>query len=61
LGQSQAALKNYDAAIAAFQKQQQSAGDNVNTETALAEAYRAKGMKSEAENAMRKANQMSNK
>jgi tetratricopeptide (TPR) repeat protein len=61
LGQSQAALKNYDAAIAAFQKQQQSAGDDVDTETALAEAYRAKGMKSEAENAMRKANQMSNK
>ncbi len=58
LGVAQAKQKNYDAAIAAFHTQQQKAGDDIDTENALAEAYRAKGMAHEAEEAMRKAQQL---
>jgi len=58
LGQSQAKQKDYDEAIAAFQKQQEKTGDDVDTETALAEVYRAKGMTHEAEEAERKAEQL---
>ena len=58
LGVAQAKQKNYDAAIAAFQTQQQKAGDDIDTENALAEAYRSKGMAHEAEEAMRKAQQL---
>jgi rhomboid protease GluP len=58
LGVAQAAQKNYDAAIAAFRTQQKKAGDDVNTENALADAYRAMGMEKEAEEAMRRAQQL---
>lgn len=57
LGLSQARLKNYDAAIAAFHKQQES-GDGYDTEVALANAYRAKGMSAEADAAQQKALKM---
>jgi membrane associated rhomboid family serine protease/Flp pilus assembly protein TadD len=58
LGLSQAAVKNYDEAIAAFQKEQQNGGDNYHTELGLANAYRAKGMMAQADEAMRKAEQL---
>jgi rhomboid protease GluP len=58
LGVAQAKQKNYDAAIAAFHSQQQKAGDDIDTENELAEAYRAKGMVKEAEEAARKAQQL---
>lgn len=50
--------KRYDEAIAAFTKQQQIVGDDQQTETALAEAYRAKGMIKEADEALQKAAQL---
>jgi tetratricopeptide (TPR) repeat protein len=55
IGISEAKLKNYDEAIAALRKQQDSVGDDFDTEAALADAYRAKSMAPEAEDAMRKA------
>jgi rhomboid protease GluP len=58
MGLSEAAQKNYDAAIAAFHSQQQKEGDDVETETALAEIYRAKGMDREADEARSKAEQL---
>jgi membrane associated rhomboid family serine protease/Flp pilus assembly protein TadD len=59
LGLSQMKLKNYDDAIAAFLKQQEARGDDAGTEAALAEAYRAKGMETQADAAMQKAQQLS--
>jgi membrane associated rhomboid family serine protease/Flp pilus assembly protein TadD len=58
LGLSQSQVKNYDEAIAAFLKQQQNAGDDYETEMGLAQAYRAKGMVTQADAAMRKAEQL---
>jgi tetratricopeptide (TPR) repeat protein len=58
MGVAQAKQKDYDAAIAAFRTQQQKAGDDIDTENALAEAYRANGMEKEAEEAMRRAQQL---
>jgi tetratricopeptide (TPR) repeat protein len=58
MGLSEAKQKNYDEAIAAFHAQQQKEGDDVETETAIAEMYRAKGMDREAEEAQRKAEQL---
>jgi tetratricopeptide (TPR) repeat protein len=58
MGLSEAAQKNYDAAIAAFHSQQQKEGDDVDTETALAEMFRAKGMDQEAEEAIQKAKKL---
>jgi membrane associated rhomboid family serine protease/Tfp pilus assembly protein PilF len=58
MGVSEANLKNYDEAIAAFHKQQDNAGDDFDTESGLAAAYRAKGMSVEAEDAMRKAEKL---
>ena len=58
LGVSQARLKNYDEAIAAFRKQQEHAGDDYDTELALANAYRAKGMQAEADAALHKAGEL---
>jgi len=57
LGLSEAALKNYDAAIAAFLKQRESADDSAN-ESALADVYGAKGMKSQAQEALKKADEL---
>jgi membrane associated rhomboid family serine protease/Tfp pilus assembly protein PilF len=61
MGVSQAQLKNYDEAIAAFQKELQNGSDDYDTEVALSSAYRAKGMTSQAEEAMRKAEQLETK
>jgi membrane associated rhomboid family serine protease/Flp pilus assembly protein TadD len=58
LGVSQARLKNYDEAIAAFRKQQEHTGDDYDTELALANAYRAKGMQTEAGAALQKAEKL---
>ena len=55
MGVSQARLKNYDAAIDAFRKQQQTSGDDYDTEVALVNAYRAKGMPAEADAALQQA------
>jgi rhomboid protease GluP len=57
MGLSLAQLKQYDDAIAAFRKEQQS-GDDSEIETALADAYQAKGMTQQAEDARSKAAQM---
>lgn len=58
LGLAQIQLKNYDEAIAAFGQQQKIRGDNADSETALAEAYRAKGMQAEADAALKRAEQL---
>jgi membrane associated rhomboid family serine protease/Flp pilus assembly protein TadD len=58
LGVSQARLKNYDEAIAAFRKQLEHSGEDYDTELALANAYRAKGMQAEADAALQKAEKL---
>lgn len=59
LGVAQLRSKNFDAAIAALLKSQEiSGGDTTETETALADAYRAKGMQAEATNALQKAEKL---
>jgi len=58
LGLSQMRLKNYDEAIAAFRQQRESQGDDYDTESALAEAYSAKGMPELAQAASQKAEQL---
>jgi Flp pilus assembly protein TadD len=58
LGISQASLKNYDDAIAAFHSQQQKQGDDVDTELALAAAFASKGMRREADEARQKAEKL---
>jgi tetratricopeptide (TPR) repeat protein len=58
IGVSQTRLKNYDEAIGAFLKQQQNSGDDYDTELALANAYRAKGMQPEADAAMQNAEKL---
>jgi len=58
IGAAQFKLRNYDDAIAAFEKDRQDNGDSAKVETALAEAYRAKGMPQKAGEARRKAAQL---
>ena len=58
LGLSQMQLKNYDEAISAFHQQREAQGDNYDTETALAQAYSAKGMQVEAKAASQKAEEL---
>jgi rhomboid protease GluP len=58
MGISEAKQRNYDAAISAFHSQQAKAGDDVDTENALAAAYRAKGMDREADEATQKAEKL---
>jgi tetratricopeptide (TPR) repeat protein len=55
LGLAHAKLQKYDEAIAAFRKEQEVGGDSYDLEIALADAYRAKGMQPQADEAMRKA------
>jgi rhomboid protease GluP len=57
MGVSLAKLKQYDDAIAAFLKERQS-GDDYELESALADAYQAKGMTQQAEEARNKAAQL---
>ncbi|MGA2020051.1 MAG: rhomboid family intramembrane serine protease [Candidatus Sulfotelmatobacter sp.] len=56
LGVSYAKLKMYDDAVAAFLKERQN-GDNQELETALADAYQAKGLTQQAQEARSKATQ----
>ena len=54
LGLSEAKLNQYDDAIAAFQQEAQN-GDDYDNEIALADAYQAKGMVKEADEARQRA------
>jgi membrane associated rhomboid family serine protease/cytochrome c-type biogenesis protein CcmH/NrfG len=58
LGRSYFQLHKYDDAIAAYLKEQQVSGDTADLETAMAEAYQAKGMEQQSEEAKRKAVQL---
>lgn len=55
LGASQAALKQYDDAVASYLKERANSGDNYEIENALADAYQAKGMQQQAQDARSKA------
>lgn len=57
MGTSQAQLKQYDDAIASFTKEKAN-GDDAQLETALADAYQAKGMTQQAQEARDKAEQL---
>jgi membrane associated rhomboid family serine protease/Flp pilus assembly protein TadD len=58
MGVSQAQLKQYDEAIASYSKEKEENGDDAQLETALADAYQAKGMTERAEQARNKAIQL---
>lgn len=58
LGVSYAKLKMYDEAIAAYVKERDKNGDDIDIENALAEAYQAKGMTQQAQEARNKAAQL---
>lgn len=55
MGVSQSQLKQYDDAIASFSKEKEQNGDDSELESALAEAYQAKGMTQQAQDARNKA------
>jgi predicted Zn-dependent protease len=58
LGVSQAQLKQYDDAIASFSKEKEQSGDDGELENALADAYQAKGLTQQAQEARNKAVQL---
>ncbi len=58
MGVSQTQLKQYDAAIASFSQERENSGDDGELENALADAYQAKGMTQQAQEARRKAEQL---
>jgi membrane associated rhomboid family serine protease/Flp pilus assembly protein TadD len=58
MGLSQAQLKQYDDAIASYLKEREQNGDDPDLENALADAYEAKGMTQQAQDAQTKAGQM---
>jgi membrane associated rhomboid family serine protease/Flp pilus assembly protein TadD len=58
MGASQFQLKHYDDAIGSYMKERELNGDDPKLETALAEAYEAKGMTREAQEARSRAAQM---
>jgi membrane associated rhomboid family serine protease/Tfp pilus assembly protein PilF len=58
LGLAYAKLQRYDDAIAALLRERQQGNDDYDTELALAAAYQAKGMRSQAEEAIRRAAQL---
>ncbi|MFZ0862155.1 MAG: rhomboid family intramembrane serine protease [Candidatus Sulfotelmatobacter sp.] len=58
MGVSQAQLKEYDEAIASYSKEKDENGDDAELENALAEAYQAKGMTQQAQDARNKATQL---
>jgi rhomboid protease GluP len=58
IGISQAQLKQYDDAIASYLKEQQRGGDEEELETALADAYEAKGLTQQSQEARKKAAQL---
>ena len=51
MGNAYANLKNYDDAIASYLKEKDTDGDNPDIEAALEEAYQAKGMTKQAQDA----------
>ncbi len=55
IGISQAQLKQYDEAIGSYLKEREAAGDDPDLEAALADAYQAKGMTQQAQDARNKA------
>jgi membrane associated rhomboid family serine protease/Flp pilus assembly protein TadD len=57
MGLSQAQLKQYDEAIASYVKERDRSGDYADLEDALADAYQAKGMQQQAQEARNKAEQ----
>jgi len=58
IGISQAHLNQYDDAIASYSKERDKHGDNPELETALADAYQAKGMQQQSQDARAKAAQL---
>jgi tetratricopeptide (TPR) repeat protein len=58
MGNSYLNLKKYDDAIAVFLKERQKNGDDQYIEAGLAYAYKAKGLKTNAEEAQHKADRM---
>jgi len=58
IGISQAQLKQYDDAIASYLKEREQSGDDAELENALADAYQAKGMQQQAQDARNKAAQL---
>jgi rhomboid protease GluP len=58
IGISQTQLKHYDDAIASYLKEEQQSGDDTELETALADAYQAKGMTQQSQEARNKAAQL---
>jgi tetratricopeptide (TPR) repeat protein len=58
MGNSYAKLKMYDDAIAAYLKEKEKTGDNPDIENALGDAYQAKGMTKEAQEARNTAAQL---
>jgi Flp pilus assembly protein TadD len=58
MGLSQAQLKKYDDAIASYLKERERTGDDAELEDALADAYQAKGMQQQAQEARNKAAQL---
>jgi superkiller protein 3 len=59
MGISQVQLKKYDDAIASYLKERERSGDDAELEDALADAYQAKGMQQQAQDARNKAQQLS--
>jgi len=60
MGNSYARLKQYDSAIAAYLKEKEKTGDYPDLEIALADAYQAKGMMQQAQEARNRAEQLRN-
>lgn len=58
MGISQAQLKQYDDAITSYVKERDRSGDDASLENALADAYAAKGMQQQAQEARNKAAQL---
>ena len=58
MGNSYAKLKMYDDAISAYLQEKEKSGDNPDLENALADAYQAKGMMKEAQDARNQATQL---
>ncbi|HUA13783.1 MAG TPA: rhomboid family intramembrane serine protease [Verrucomicrobiae bacterium] len=55
MGRCYSQLRMYDDAVKAYQQEKEQSGDDPDLESALAEAYQAKGMTKEAQDAMSKA------
>jgi cytochrome c-type biogenesis protein CcmH/NrfG len=58
MGSAYAKLKMYDEAIAAYVNEREKNGDQPDVESGLAEAYQAKGMTQQAQDAQKKAAQL---